>query len=235
MHPDAPDSGQVWAGYPRVDYAPYFLTQASDDSYAHELDTPGVILNVEPEGHDVGDPDVIHPSPMPGALTFPNTDTSAHSLDRGAQLLQIYADPSERAEDERPVTARWEQDAIERVSDTALKRGTNSLPENNPDGYRLGWSVKRFYHRWLPHEYQKHTERAIHPYDTTASAAVKSPAFTAEQSNRYTSPFAWTSFYGTRNMQFPIMRRQPPDAFAVDQGNDGTDEVSEVPADWVIG
>jgi hypothetical protein len=58
---------------------------------------------------------------------------------------------------------------------------------------------------------------------------------TPQNSNRYTSPFAWRSFYGTRNWQLPIMRRQPPESWDVDSENDGTNQPSDVPADWVIG
>jgi hypothetical protein len=231
MHPEDPDPGTVVAGYPRVDYAPLYLTQAADDAYAFELDTPGVILSVEPETHDAGDPEPIQPAPIPGAASLPPTGT-AHMLDRGAMLLQYYADPSMRAEDERPVTERWEQAPIEVPSLAAVQRGTNSLDVNNPEGFRYGWSVKRFYHRELLHEWQKHTERALHP--AGAAAAVVSPAMGPRNSNRYTSPFAWRSFYGTKAMQFPIMRRNPPESWD-DQRDDGTELVSEVPGDWVVG
>jgi len=232
MHPEDPDPGTVVAGYPRVDYPPLYLTTTPDDSYAFELDTPGLILDVEPRAHDVGDPEVIHQSPIPGA-EFGPPSMDAHAIDRGAQLSQIYADPSMRAADERPITERWEQAPIEIPSLTAIQRGTNSLDVNNPEGYRNGWSIKRYYHRRMMHENMRHTERALYP--AGAASAVVSPAMSPRNSNRYTSPFPWSSFYGTRNQQLPIMRRQPPDAFAVDQTNDGTDQPSDIPTDWVVG
>jgi hypothetical protein len=231
MRPDAPDPGQVVAGYPRVDYAPLYITTLSDDAYAHALDTPGVILSVEPETHDAGDPDVRHPAPIAGAESRP-PDVTAHALDRGATLLQTYQDPAMRAHDERPVTERWEDTPDLTPSVTASLRGTNSLKENNPEGYRFGWLVKRYYHREMPHEYFKHTERALH--SAGAAKAVNSPAMSAAQSNRYTSPFAWRSFYGTKNWQSPLMRRNPPEAWD-DQTQDGTESPSDVPADWVVG
>lgn len=231
MRPEDPDPGIVVAGYPRVDHPPMYLTTAPDDSYAFELDTPGLILDTEPRTHDAGDPDVIHPAPIPGAESR-TPRASAHMLDRGAQLSQLYQEPAHRAQDERPVTERWEQDPIETPSLTAMQRGANSLDVNNPDGYRKGWSVKRFYHREMPHEWFKHTERAMHP--AGAAAAVVSPAMTAAQSNRYTSPFAWRSFSGSALLQGPLMRRNPPESWD-DQTSDGTDQVSDVPADWVIG
>lgn len=230
MQPDAPDPGQVSAGYPRVDHPPLYLTEQPDASYAFELDTPGLILSTEPETHDAGDVQVVHPSPFPGAEFGPPSG-SAHSLDRGAQLLQLYADPSMRAQDERPATERWESAPLETPSVDAALRGTNSLPQNNPEGYRYGWLVKRYYHRELPHEFQRHTERAMYP--AGAARAVDSPAMSAQNSNRYTSPFAWRSFYGTRNWQRPIMRRNPPEAWN-DQTADGMTEASDVPGDWVV-
>lgn len=231
MRPEDPDPGTVVAGYPRVDHPPYYLTQAPDDAYAFELDTPGLILDTEPITHDAGDPDVTHPAPIPGAESRP-PDVSAHQLDRGAQLLQIYADPAMRAADERPVTERWENKPVAVPSLTAVQRGTNSLDVNNPEGFRDGWLIKRYYHRELPHEWQKHTERALYP--AGAASAVVSPAMSPAQSNRYTSPFAWRSFWGSKAQQFPTMRRQPPDSWE-DQTSDGTEQQSDVPGDWVVG
>lgn len=233
MRPDAPDPGQVVAGYPRVDHPPLYLTTTPDESYAFELDTPGVILSTEPETHDAGDPDVHHSSPVQGAeWTSVPANMQAHMIDRGAQLLQTYQDPAMRRSDERPLTERWENKAVNGGSTTAALRGTNSLSQNNPDGYRDGWSVKRYYHRWMPHEYFKHTERALYP--AGAARAAASPAMTPAESNRYTSPFAWLSFSGQKMQQIPTMRRNPPEAWD-DQTSDGTSGASDVPADWVVG
>jgi len=232
MRPDDPDPGQVVAGYPRVDYAPLYLTQESDDAYAFELDTPGLVLDTEPITHDADDEQTYHSAPVSGVPTLP-PDVRAHMVDRGAALKGSYEEPQERASDERPATERWEQAAIAVPSIVAIQRGTNALDVNNPDGYRLGWSIKRYYHRWMQHEQMRHTERALYPVG--AAAAVVSPAMTAENSNRYTSPFAWRSFYGTRTSQNPLLRRNPPDAQSVDATDDGTESGSDVPADWVIG
>jgi hypothetical protein len=144
----------------------------------------------------------------------------------------LYAPPIGRAADEMYRTDRWEQGEIQTGSTVSALRGTNSLPVNNPDGFRIGWSVKRFMHREMPHEEFKHTERILHP--VTAAAAVSSPAMSAAQSNRYTSPFAWLSSYTTRNLQRPILRRQPPESWNVDQTDDGMADMSSVVTDWVV-
>jgi hypothetical protein len=231
LQPDALDPGQVPAGYPRVDYPPTFLTQPQDDAWAHELDTPGLVLDTEPITHDAGDPDVIQSYPEFG-VPEPPPKSTAHLIDRGLPARMLFAPPIGRASDEKWDTQRWEQGEISTGAIAASLRGTNSLPINNPDGFRLGWSVKRWMHREMPHEEFKHTERALHP--VTAGRAVVSPAMTPAQSNRYTSPFAWRSFYGTRAQQFPLLRRQPPDSWDTDQTNDGLNQVSDIPADWVV-
>lgn len=232
LRPDMPDPGQVPAGYPRVDYAPTFLTQPQDDAYAHELDTPGLILDYEPRAHDVGDPDVEQTAPMSGSPELPPS-ALAHLIDRGLPARMLYAPPIGRASDEKYETRRWEQGEIQTGSVTSALRGTNSLPVNNPEGFRIGWSVKRYMNRNMFHNYWPHTERILHP--VTAAAAVRSPAMTAAQSNRYTSPFAWISSYTTRNLQRPLLRRQPPEAWNVDQVDDGMADSSDVASDWVIG
>jgi hypothetical protein len=232
MRPDAADPGQIAAGYPRVDYAPLYVTQEPDDAWAHELDTPGLILDVEPITHDAGDLQPYHPAPIPGAQSLP-PDVRAHMVSRGADLRGQHEEPQDRASDEEPRTERWEQAAIAIPSLTTMQRGTNSLDVNNPDGYRLGWSVKRFYHRRMAHERMMHTERALYP--SGAARAVESPAMTARESNRYTSPFAWRSFSGSALLQMPLLRRDPPDAQSSDTVSDGTDSPSDIVGDWVVG
>jgi hypothetical protein len=236
MRPDQPDPGQVAAGYPRVDYAPLYLTTQPDDAYTFGVDTPGLVLDGEPITHDAGDFDVYHDAPVLGGVATP-PDVRAHMLSRGADVRESYGEPQERATDEEPRTERWSDGKRYAPSVTASLRGSNSLSMNNPEGFPTGTAengslVKRFYHRRMPHERFIHTERWLHPVH--AAEAVNSPAMAANNSNRYTSPFAWLSFYGTRNWQRPIMRRNPPDTWD-DQTNDGTQEASEVPADWVIG
>lgn len=230
--PDARDPGQVPAGYPRVDYPPTFLTTTEDESYKFAVDTPGLILDTEPISHDVGDPDVQQIAPVQG-VPEPPPQALAHMVDRGAPARMLFAPASHRASDERWLTPRWEQGEIQTGSVVSSLRGTNSLPVNNPDGFRLGWSVKRYAHRYMMHDRWPHTERLLHP--VTAASAAASPTMTAAQSNRYTSPFAWRSFYGTKAQQFPLLRRQPPASYDVDQTNDGLTQPSDIVGDWVIG
>lgn len=235
LYPDAPDPGQVSAGYPRVDLPPTFITDDTDASYRDAIDTPGLVLDTEPITHDAGDVQPVQPSPGYGGRGADFAPQSvAHAIDRGRVLDGQYKEPQMRAADEQPRTERWEQAPIITPSDVSMRRGTNSLRDNNPEGFptgpgQYGYSVKRFYHRRMPTERFVHTERILRW--AGAAAAVDSPAMGIMESNRYTSPFAWRSFYAGKLLQGPIMRRQPPDAWA-DQTDDGTGEPSEVPALW---
>src|SRR4249919_4154595 len=124
--PDMRDPGQVPAGYPRVDYAPTFLTEPTDDAYAYAIDTPGLVLDVEPITRDAGDLETIQPAPMPGSDELP-PQSLAHALDRGMPARMYYALPMQRAHDEQWETKRHEQEEIQTGSVTSSLRGTNSL------------------------------------------------------------------------------------------------------------
>lgn len=237
LYPDEPDPGQVSAGYPRVDLPPTYLTDDLDADIAVGLDTAGLVLDTEPIAHDVGDPEAIQPSPGYGGAGADFSPTMvAHAMARGREMVGQHEEPQMRAADEEPRTERWSNKPVNRGSTLAVLRGDNSLPENNPDGIPTGTSedgeghlVKRFYHRVMPWEQFKHTERMLRP--AGAAKAVNSPAMGIMESNRYTSPFAWRSFYAGALLQGPQMRRQPPDAWD-DQTTDGTEQVSDPSNLW---
>jgi hypothetical protein len=235
MRPDDPDPGQVAAGYPRVDLPPTYLTEDADTDYRDALDTPGLVLDTEPITHDAGDPESFQPSPGYGGIGANFAPSMIpHAIARGREMVGQHEEPQMRASDEEPRTERWENAPVSRGSTLSSLRGTNSLPENNPDGFptgpgQYGYSVKRFYHRRMPWEEFKHTERMLR--FGGAAKAVDSPAMGVLESNRYTSPFAWKSFYAGALLQAPQMRRQPPDAWA-DQQSDGTDQPSDTPSLW---
>jgi hypothetical protein len=235
LRPDEPDPGQVAAGYPRVDLPPTYITDDTDASYRDALDTPGLVLDTEPITHDAGDPETFHPSPGYGGAgaNFAPFEV-AHAIARGREMVGQHEEPQMRGADEEPRTERWQNAPVQRGSTLSALRGTNSLPENNPDGFptgpgEYGYLVKRYYHRVVPWERFIHTERILHPM--TAASAVDSPAMGIQESNRYTSPFAWRSFYAGALLQNPLMRRQPPDAWT-DQESDGTDQPSDIPSLW---
>jgi ribonucleoside-diphosphate reductase alpha chain len=90
-------------------------------------------------------------------------------------------------------------------SRAALVRGKNSLPENNPDGYRFG---VRFY-RWVDRRMYRprivHTARPA-PVRTARGINASPPL---ESPNRTTSPFSWNARARQRTISAPLQRRQP--------------------------
>lgn len=221
MHPDAPEHGSraPSGAPPRMDIAPMFMTESADASYSSALDTPGQILDQEPIQHDAAE-NVPIPSPQ-------------HMRSYGADQRMLQAPRFLRRFDEAYQTPRWEQPALQGDLTTATLRGDNSLPENNPDGYRLGFSVWRRMNRSAfptAGMWRAHTERWLRPGG--AAAATQSPA--PEHANRYESPFSWNKFaIGTR-LQMPILRRDPP-AWSESSTGDGSNQSLNADLDWVVG
>lgn len=102
-------------------------------------------------------------------------------------------------------------------SRAALTRGANSLPENNPDGYRYGARVFRWTERKMYKPRIVHTERPA-PIRTAKLNNASPPI---EGAGRGTSPYAWNVRGRVRTMgSAPVVRRQPP---AVDYATLGDD------------
>jgi hypothetical protein len=233
MRPDAADLGRVPEGRPRADYPPLYLTEDPAAAYAWAVDTPGVVLDLEPVTHDAGDPDVLHPAPVQGAEgSVVPPGAVAHQVDRGGALKTSYSPRSGRAHDERYETPRFETPPTQGDLSVANHRGTNSLPQNNPEGYRLGWTVWRRHNRRMFYDYRQHTERLLHP--AGAQAAQESPALERGRANRYTSPFPWNRQTKVSAPQSPTQRRDPP---PWDQAvlTDGSEDPDQDFADWVVG
>lgn len=84
-------------------------------------------------------------------------------------------------------------------------RGKNSLAENNPEGFRIGQRVQRWYMRKIPMHYRTHELRVVR--NKLADSARQSPAMPA--GNRYTSPFDNIASGKKRTGMSPIQRRTP--------------------------
>lgn len=215
MRVDEPESGsRPPSGAPRMDIGPETLQDVNEYD---EFDTPGLILDVEPLTHDDGD--ISFPVPSP-----------AHMIDRGAVDRNTYQLPAMRKFDEQYHTTRDENLPVIGDLTTATMRGDNSLPLNNPDGVRPGFTVwRRMTRRAFSNGDRRHDERMLQPM--TAAKAVQSPPMT--NTNRYTSPFGWNSKNLGVKFQLPLQRRQPPgwDESTI-SGPDDNDQ--EIPT-WVIG
>jgi hypothetical protein len=198
-----------------------YATESEDAAYAQELSTPGLVLDFEsPLGHAPDDLSVPVPSP-------------AHALDRGGVKRQTHEEPFLRGHDERHFTTRTETHP-DRMGDptVASLRGDNSLPENNPEGYRFGWYVwRRMQRRMFQNGPEvRHVERMLHPggaASATVSAVPQNPG-------RYTSPFSWNRKLIESRLQAGILRRNPPESQSLIM-SDGTETSdTDIFQDWVI-
>ena len=183
------------SGAPTMDLAPLYMTERPDASYLAEVDVPGIILDAEPITHEE---EISYPVPSP-----------LHAVDRGRVAHDTFNHPAMRASDERYTTERPETVPITGDLTVAVLRGDNSLPQNNPDGYRYGFYVKRWVERTaFPTRgmWRRYDERALR--HMTAARGAQSP--TPDHPNRYTSPFSWNKRAITHALQRPIQRRNPP-------------------------
>lgn len=216
---DAPDEGsRPPSGAPPLDLAPMYATEPEDAAYAYAIDTPGLVLDMEPPGHNTGD--LSGPVPNP-----------AHRINRGGPARQHHEERFLRQHDEHPQTTRVET-TPDRMGDptVATLRGDNSLPQNNPEGYRYGWIVWRRTNRRM---FQmgpelRHTERLLRP--TLAAAASDSP--TSLNPGRYASPYGTLTKFIESRLQFPILRRNPPEV-QENVTDDGMSTADDQFMDWV--
>lgn len=164
---------------------------------------PGVVLDHESVSHE-GDGGAGGGQTLYRAQAAANR---ARSVDRGAARRQVWEEPLARSHDETHTTERLTVDPISGGSRVAAMRGRNSLPENNPEGFRYGIRVQRWANRRIWLRQRRHDLRPLVPF--VAAAAVDSPPMT--DGNRYTSPYGWTIRSKKRVFSMPMQRRNPRD------------------------
>jgi hypothetical protein len=217
LYMDAPEAGsRPPSGAPMMDLGPPYLSDNEDGSIPWDVETNGLVLDTEPVTHEE---EISTPVPSP-----------MHAVNRGAVARYSYQQPIMRSIDERYETTRTENLPVTGDLTPAVLRGDNSLPQNNPDGYRNGWTVWRRMNRPMfgNNGNRRYDERLLRAM--TAAAAVQSPA--PERANRYQSPFSWNKFnIGTR-LNFPMQRRDPP-AWDESTLTDGLDNQQDIPT-WVV-
>ena len=94
------------------------------------------------------------------------------------------------------------------VSNTALRRGMNSLPENNPDGFPVGQAQVNDFavFRKFAVGQRRHDRRVVTPNTAAAVSNVPTP----DRGNLLTSPFDSLARPFQRVFQKPELRREPP-------------------------
>ncbi len=205
MHPEPDDEGSrpPWAAV-QGEPVPSFLL---DTDRAYDLDRarqPGLVLDQSPEGHE-------HGATTAGGQSREEAirqGNAARSIDRGAVKRENYRERRMRAVDEVRTTDLLEVAPSSAGSRVFALRGDNSLPENNPDGYRVGARVQRWTERRIPGTYRR--EHNPYPYrPRTAPAPNVSPPPGPDAANRYASPFFLNQRSRTRNLAQPMARRMP--------------------------
>lgn len=201
--PDEEGSRPPWAAIHQGD-VPHYLTDPGD-TFDTGTPAPGLVLDTEPtEDHQGGVTTGGGMSREAARLQ----GNAARSVDRGATARQLYEPRRERAVDEVRTTEMYELAPINAGSRVQLVRGKNSLPENNPDGFRVGRRVRRWQERKIPGGgLRRHNAHPLR-YNTAAAPNV-SPAPAAAQANRYNSPFSSNILSRTRMAQSPVARRAP--------------------------
>ena len=129
-------------------------------------------------------------------------------------------------------TRRFQVDPSGDEGTVRALRGDNSLAVNNPDGYRVGYRVQRWYERRIPMHYRRYELRVVR--NKLADTARQSPPLA--QGNRYASPFATVVSGRKRTQQGPVQRRTPRpwDELAVADGTE-TDQDSSAAAQGLRG
>jgi len=133
----------------------------------------------------------------------------AHAVNEGAARAGYSSDRAATqctAEEYRSV--RFESNPSPGVSNTALRRGMNSLPENNPDGFPVGQAQVNDFavFRKFAVGQRRHDRRVVTPNTAAAVSNVPTP----DRGNLLTSPFDSLARPFQRVFQKPELRREPP-------------------------
>jgi hypothetical protein len=224
--PDTEGSRPPWAAVDGEE-VPAYLT---DLGRSYDLDgarAPGLVLTTEPtDDHDAG-------VSLAGGQSYAAARAQGHaarSVDRGAAVRETYRARRIRASDEVRTTAAIEVEPISGGSRVFALRGDNSLPENNPDGFRNGLRVQRWTERRIPGTSRR--EHNAYPARTrTARGPNVSPAAAPGEANRYASPYGLNQLSRTRVMASPMARRTPR-AWDEDVVTDGAPDPSPSYVVW---
>lgn len=210
-------------------------TDTTDPALAVAYDAPP-LTEAGPVGAYPGSEWVVS---TPGTL-IDHTDYDSHeSTDHGTELgadVQLNYSPfaPTQAAGEQYVNTRFEGLPGQGVSDAALKRGLNSLPENNPQGFPRGQEQVNDY--WVNRKFmvgeRVHDRKIVTP--NTADYAHDIPASTATAP--YSHAFRYLGRPITNINQRPELRR-PPEPVSDDILTDGGAPVATSPSlsSWVVG
>jgi len=184
-------------------------------------------MNYEPEGHEYGT------VARGGSELVDGTNREAHAArerDQGAADAARSIRPSGRGSADRYVTERWEESRAVSGSRTALVRGRNSYPENNPDGPpEQGHVVNRWIDRRMPRRPFRADMGPLYAYRAALAKRQPVPA----DANVYTPPFASLQVSRRRRIETPMVRRTPR-AYGEEAVTDGISEPQPDNQFWTL-
>lgn len=171
------------------------------------IESSGMVMDTTPDNH------------APGGGDF------------GASREQNYAAPPMQFASERYWATRFESNDMVGVTEVALKRGLNGLPENNPDGIRRGWVEQSGVDRKLYVGERVHDARVNTP--NTAYAPENAPPVGTSTG----SPMGSLQRMIDRTWNTPQLRREPPpfDESLMTDGVTDLDFYDPAPQTWVSG
>ena len=191
------------------------------------VNTPGVVLDTTPNDHNDGAGDRPYSNDVQSQMGAYAASGSDYGSDEKANFevppMQDYTTKYE--------SRRFEGIDVYGVSDVALKRGLNALPENNPDGFRRGWVEQQFVDRKLYDPVRIHDRRL----NTLNVATVATDQPVPEDAGPYNSPFNALARMIKNVNQKPMIRRDPP-PLSESVMTDGEESMYDATSgDWVVG
>jgi hypothetical protein len=220
------DPNITWDAPPAVENQPEYL-------YAQDLlngdwvaDNAGMVIDTTPVDHqDGGD----FAATAPGAETI-NANAATSGRSYGADHADTYAPPLVQDYTTQYLSPRFEGFGSPGQNPLTVTRGINSLPENNPDGFRRGWVEQTFVDRKLQAPAGRvHDRRLLTP--NTAYSMSDQPPVGGTSGN----PFTGLARAFSTIAQTPMIRREPV-SMSDSITTDGSEQTyDESPGDWMAG
>lgn len=180
------------------------------------INTGGAVLDQTPDSHV---------PPQYGS-------TNVHGVDYGGTAVTAKGDPYQTYPGQRDESMMIESLGPIEINPVALQRGLNSLPQNNPDGFRRG-----FWDWWRTNRPSRMIDRnvASRPlFPNTADVVTDTPV--PDRWSNSTSPF------NSLQRNFPNIwvkpqQRREPTGISDGLAGDGAAAVlhQTIPSQWVIG
>lgn len=221
------DPNKVWGAPAELanDQTPEFMY--SDDMLAGDwvADNTGMVFSAEPYAHTYGNDTSV----TPGLVDTAAANAAIAGRDTGTDYENNYVPPPVQDYTTQYISKRFEGIDSTPVNTVALQRGLNSLPENNPEGFRRGWVEQTFVDRKFQIGERTHDRRWVTP--NTAYAETNQPAVPGP----YGTPFDTLSRGITNISQKPMMRRQPPSISesVMTDGSEQTYAGDQIAGDWM--